>query len=220
VVTDGKGALDGSWSWKTRIRENLPPSFDRLNLTLSGANGALSWTFEADSSPGRGANAGWRDIWDGTGTVIERRDEDMTVIEDNVSLSGSLAWKPASGLVANLNVNLASEEFDQKQISKTFPVGGPGGRRFFYSSEDEWNGELGGDIEFGAEFGIELGKFRIGHRIAELMWQGCALAISRGKGRQRVGPAITKPDGAGHPCPAIGAARKIGAAKNFRPAPS
>lgn len=150
VVTDGKGTLDGSWSWKTRIRENLPPSFDDLNLTLSGANGALSWTFEADSSPGRGANAGWRDIWDGTGTVIERRDEDMTVIEDNVSLSGSLAWKPASGLVANLNANLASEEFDQKQISKTFPVGGPEGRRFFYSSEDEWNGELGGDIEFGA----------------------------------------------------------------------
>jgi hypothetical protein len=150
VVTDGKGTLDGSWSWKTRIRENLPPSFDDINLTLSGADGALSWTFEADSSPGRGANAGWRDIWDGTGTIIERRDEDMTITEDNVSLSGSLAWKPASGLVANLNANLASEEFDQKQISKTFPVGPPEGRRFFYSSEDEWNGELGGDVEFSA----------------------------------------------------------------------
>ncbi|MFN3911752.1 TonB-dependent receptor plug domain-containing protein [Hyphomonas sp.] len=150
VVTDGKGTLDGSWRWKSRIRENLPPSFDELNLTLSGADGALSWTFEADSSPGRGANAGWRDIRDGAGAIIERRDEDMTIVEDNVTLSGSLAWKPVSGTVANLTASAASSEFNQKQISKTFPAGGPEGRRFFFSSEDEWNGELGGDIEFDA----------------------------------------------------------------------
>ena len=64
VVTDGKGALDGTWRYKWRIRENLPPTFDEMNVTLSGAEGALSWTFEAGSEPGRGANAGWRNIWD------------------------------------------------------------------------------------------------------------------------------------------------------------
>lgn len=150
VVTDGQGAVDGSWRWKTRIREDLPPSFDELNLTLSGAKGALGWTFEADSSPGRGADAGWRNIFDGAGALIERRDEDLNNIEDNVSLSGSLAWKPASGLVANLNGRAGIFEFDQKQISKTFPVGGPEGRRLFQAAEDEWNAELGGDVEFSA----------------------------------------------------------------------
>lgn len=150
VVTDGKGALDGTWRYKWRIRENLPPSFDELNVTLSGADGALSWTFEAGSGPGRGANAGWRNIWDGTGVLIERRDEDFTSIEDDVSASGSLAWKPASGTVANLNASGQLFEGNQKQVSKTFPVGGPEGRRVFLGSEDEWNGEVGGDIEFGA----------------------------------------------------------------------
>ncbi len=150
VVTDGKGALDGTWRYKLRIRENLPPVYDELNVTLSGAKGATSWTFEADSSPGRGGDAGWRDIWDGTGTLIERRDEDFTSIQDNVSVSGSLAWKPASGTVANLNAKAQLFEANQKQISKTFPVGGPEGRRLFQGSEDEWNGEIGGDIEFGA----------------------------------------------------------------------
>ena len=150
VVTDGKAALDGSWRYKWRIRENLPPSFDEMNLTLSGASGALSWTFEADSSPGRGANAGWRDIWDGTGTLIERRDEDFNSIEDEVTLSGSMAWKPASGTVVNLNASAQVAEANQKQISKTFPVGGPEGSRFFKGSEDEWNGEIGGDVEFDA----------------------------------------------------------------------
>ncbi len=149
VVTDGKGALDGTWRYKWRIRENLPPTFDEMNLTLSGADGAISWTFEADSAPGRGANAGWRNIWDGTGALIERRDEDFTSIEDDVSVSGSLAWKPASGTVANLNAKAQLFEGNQKQISKTFAVGGPEGRRLFLGSEDEWNGEIGGDIGFG-----------------------------------------------------------------------
>jgi hypothetical protein len=65
--------------------------------------GALNRTLEAGSHPGRGGNAGWRDIWDGTGMLIERRDENFTSIEEDISVSGSLAWKPASGTVANLN---------------------------------------------------------------------------------------------------------------------
>lgn len=150
VVTDGKGSLDGSWRYKWRFRENLPPTYDEMNLTLSGADGALSWTFEADSAPGRGADAGWRDIWDGTGVLIERRDEDFTSVEDNVTLSGSMAWKPTSGTVANLNAKGQLYEGNQKQVSTTFPVGGPEGRRYFKGSEDEWNAEIGGDLEFDA----------------------------------------------------------------------
>ncbi len=149
VVTDGKSALDGTWRYKWRIRENLPPAFDELNVTLSGADGPLSWTFEADSAPERGANAGWRDIIDRTGALIERRDEDFTFVADVVAVSGSLAWKPANGSIANLNARAEIAEADQKQVSKTFPVGGPEGRRFFAGSEDEWNAEAGGDFEFG-----------------------------------------------------------------------
>lgn len=150
VVTDGVGTVDGSWRWKMRIREDLPPSFDEFNVSLSGAKDATSWTLEASGNPGRGADAGWRNIWDGTGVLTERRDEDFTSVEDNVSVSGSLSWKPPSGVIANLNAKGQIYEGNQKQISKTFPVGGPEGRRLFISSEDEWNGELGGDFEFGA----------------------------------------------------------------------
>ena len=150
VVTDGEGTVDGRWSWKSRLRENLPPSFDELNVTLAGTSGALGWTFEADSTPGRGADAGWRNIFDGTGTLIERRDEDFTSVRDDVSVSGSLAWKPASGTIANLNAKAQLFESNDKQISKTYPVGGLEGRRLFQGAEDEWNAELGGDVEIGA----------------------------------------------------------------------
>ena len=149
VVTDGKGALDGTWRYQVKLRENLPPAFDEFNVTLSGAQGDLSWTLEAGSEPERGANAGWRDIFNGAGAVIERRDEDFTFVADNITASGSAAWKPASGIVANLNAKAQVAQADQKQVSKTFPVGGPEGRRFFTGSEDEWNAEVGGDLEFG-----------------------------------------------------------------------
>jgi hypothetical protein len=57
--------------------------------------------------------------------LIERRDENFTSIEEGISVSGSLAWKPASGTVANLNAMAQLFEGDQKQVSRTFPAGGP-----------------------------------------------------------------------------------------------
>ena len=129
VMTEGKGVLDSVWRYKWRTCQNLPPSFAELNVTLSGAEGVLSRTLEAGSVPGLGGNAGWRDIWDGTGVLIERRDEDFMSIEDDISVSGSLAWKPASGTVANLNATAQLFEGDEKQVSRSFPAGGHQGRR-------------------------------------------------------------------------------------------
>jgi TonB-dependent Receptor Plug Domain len=150
VITDGDAGLDGSWRWRARFRENLPPSYDEFRATLSGARGPLSWTLEAGSQPERGANSGWRDITDGAGALIERRNEDFTFIADVIGASGSLAWKPASGQVANLNFAAEIFEANQKQVSLTFPEAGQEGRRLFNGSEDEWSAELGGDFEFAA----------------------------------------------------------------------
>lgn len=150
VITDGVGTTDGTWRYKIRLRENLPPSLNEGTLTLAGARGALSWSLEADSAPQRAGDAGWRLIQDGQGALLEQRNEDFTRVTDNVSLSGSLGWKPASGVIANLNAKIGVWEMDAKQISKTYPLGASEGRRLFQSAEDEWNAEIGGDYEFSA----------------------------------------------------------------------
>src|SRR5690606_27706645 len=62
VGTDGEGTVDGTWRYKIRLRENLPPSLNEGTVTLAGSKGPLSWTFEADSSPQRFGDAGWRQI--------------------------------------------------------------------------------------------------------------------------------------------------------------
>lgn len=150
VITDGEGKMDGTWRYKIRLRENLPPSLNEGTLTLAGAKGALSWSLEADSAPQRAGDAGWRLIQDGEGNLLEQRNEDFTRVTDVVSLSGSLGWKPASGEIANLNAKVGIWEVNGKQISKTYPLGGVEGRRLFRFAEDEWNAEVGGDYEFAA----------------------------------------------------------------------
>src|SRR5690606_37821097 len=40
-------------------------------------------------------------------------------------------------------------EVDGKQVAKTYSLDGGEGRRLFQFAEDEWNGEIGGDYEFG-----------------------------------------------------------------------
>lgn len=149
VITDGEGTMDGTWRYKIRLRENLPPSLNEGTLTLAGSQGALSWSLEAASAPQRAGDAGWRLIQDGQGNLLEQRREDFTRVIDDVSLAGSLSWKPASGEIANLNAKLGVWEVDGKQISKTYPLGGVEGRRLFQFAEDEWNAEIGGDYEFG-----------------------------------------------------------------------
>lgn len=149
VITDGEGGMSGTWRWKSRVRENLTPYFHEGALTLSGGRQALSWSLEASSLPERGANSGWETITDGSGLVIERRDENYKRIADNASVSGSVAWKPPSGVVANLNGRVGIYQSDEKEASKTYVAGGPEGRRLYLGGEDEWNAEFGGDYEFG-----------------------------------------------------------------------
>lgn len=148
VVTNGKGTTSGTWRWKSRFRDNLPPYYNQVNLSFSGGRGPLDWSFELDSAPERGGTNGPEYITNGSGALIETRHEDANHIAENVSVSGSLAWKPASGAIGNLNASAGVFEPNFKEVSKTYPVNGTEGRRLFQQSEDEWNLEIGADYEF------------------------------------------------------------------------
>jgi len=149
VTTRNSGGVSGTWQWKVRSRENLRPTYNDFGVTLSGQKGALSWALEAASDPERGASAGPERVTDGAGNVIETRKEDFTHDAEAGSITGSLAWNPAGGSVANLSAKFAAFQPDDKEVSKFFQTGGPIGRRLFQGSEDETNAEIGADYEFG-----------------------------------------------------------------------
>ena len=149
VTTRDSGGVSGTWHWKVRSRENLRPTYNDFGVTVSGQKGALSWALEAESDPERGASAGPERVTDGAGNVIETRKEDFTHDAEAGSITGSLAWNPAGGSVANLSAKFAAFQPDDKEVSKFFQTVGPIGRRLFQGSEDETNAEIGADYEFG-----------------------------------------------------------------------
>lgn len=150
VVTSGQGGVSGAWKMEARWRDDFKPSLGVANLSLSGGRGAVSWTLQADNSPMRRGNQGFRSVFDAAGNRTERREEKFTFYVDNTSLSGSLAFRPASGLSANLNGRMSVFEETVRDRGKVFPVSGVEGRRIFQSVEDGWKSELGADIEFDA----------------------------------------------------------------------
>lgn len=155
VVTSGEARQSGSWKMQARWRDDFQPSLGVANLALSGRSGDVSWSVEADNAPERRGNQGFRNVTDGTGNPLELRQEKFTFYVDTTSLSGSMAWKPPGGMVANLNGKAATYRQEIKDRAQVFPVAGPEGRRLFESLEDQWNAELGGDV------GFDLGPGRL-----------------------------------------------------------
>lgn len=149
-VVAENGAISGAWTWQARVRENLPPYYDYIDASLSGAAGDFDWSVGLESSPGRGANQGREDVYDGTGALTHYREENLTFIADDVTATLGLSWNPASGAVANLNGEYSILQWDEREQSDTFLADGtPDVFRLFGGSEDEIESEVSGDYEFG-----------------------------------------------------------------------
>ncbi|MEM5516642.1 TonB-dependent receptor [Henriciella sp. AS95] len=141
--------MSGTWKWRARFRENLPPYYHGGNISVTGRQNALAWTLGLTSNPIRGAARGPEFVYDGTGAQIERRDEDANNVGDESGVSASLEWTPLNGSIANFNAEYNIFEIDSREISERFPTdGSPARYRRFTDAEDEWNSEVGGDYEF------------------------------------------------------------------------
>ena len=149
VIATANG-ISGTWTYRQRIRENLPPALEWIELSVNGQSGTLGWTLGVESEPGRGAAAGRENIFDGDGILTEYREEDGTFISDSVGINGSLNWKPANGHIANLNAEYNLWEPDEREASNVFSPDGTLLRQtIFQFKENEWNSEISGDYELG-----------------------------------------------------------------------
>lgn len=149
-VTAKSDGISGTWTYRHRYREDLPPAFDWLDIAVNGEKGALSWTVGLEAQPIRGAAAGREEIFDGTGQLFELRDEAATYIGSNPELSASLSWKPTNGHIANLNAEYSESNFNESQYSNRLRTDETEFRRTrFLFAEDLWESELSGDYEFG-----------------------------------------------------------------------
>lgn len=148
-VTAKVNGLSGTWQWRSRFRENLPPYYHGGSVSVTGRQDTLAWTLGLNSNPIRGAARGPEFVRDANRTLTEVREEDVNNVGDDAGVSASLEWTPLNGSVANLNAEYNIFQIDTREISERFPQDGrPMQTRFFQQSEDEWNSEVGGDYEF------------------------------------------------------------------------
>ncbi|MFN3212818.1 MAG: TonB-dependent receptor plug domain-containing protein [Henriciella sp.] len=153
VIATANG-ISGTWTYRQRYRENLPPALDWFDVSVNGQSGTLGWTLGIETEPNRGAASGRENIFEnfngGTGELVNYREEEFTFIADSFGLNGSLNWKPANGHIANLNAEYNLWEPDQRETSSEFsPDGTLLGQSIFQFKENEWNSEISGDYEFG-----------------------------------------------------------------------
>jgi len=149
-VTARVNGVSGTWEWRSRFRQNLPPYYHYGDISVTGRRDTLAWTLGLTSSPIRGGAQGPEFVYDADRVRTEIRNEDINNVGDEAGISGGLEWTPLNGSVANLNAEYNIYQIDTREISERFPQDGTAMRtRVFQSSEDEWNSEVGGDYEFG-----------------------------------------------------------------------
>jgi len=149
-VTAKADGITGTWAYRARFREKLTPFYDNFDLSITGQNKNLAWTLGLESSPGRGGDAGRGNITDAAGTLTEYREEEFTFKGTDVTATGTLAWTPSNGHIANLNVEYGIFEADERETSNRFaPDGVLMRQRLFQFSRDSWGSEISGDYELG-----------------------------------------------------------------------
>ncbi|MGB3626252.1 MAG: TonB-dependent receptor plug domain-containing protein, partial [Henriciella sp.] len=149
-VTAAVNGVSGTWEWRSRFRQHLPPFYDGANLSITGRTDALAWTLGLRNDPIRGGGSGDEAVYNGNRDLIEFREQVINRTGNAPGVSGSLEWTPANGPIANFNAEYNEFRIDTRIVSNRFPRDGRQDRiRIFDDREDEWNSEIGGDYEFG-----------------------------------------------------------------------
>lgn len=151
IVAEQTGGLSGAWTAFSRFRRNLDPSFLNGTASVSGTSGALDWTLSVENENQRSGNEGIELFLDGDGTLLETRDEEIRISNENPSIAVALAWRPQSGVIGNFNASYEQFNFSGREIGRQFPVGFPQNDaiRLFNFGNDGKISEISGDYEFG-----------------------------------------------------------------------
>lgn len=151
IISEQTGGISGAWSASSRFRDNLDPSYLNGELSVSGKTGALDWTVSLENDNRRNGNQGLETVLDANGAVLEMRDEETRFANEEPGVALALAWRPASGVIANLNLSYDQFNFAGREISRQFPANAPEDNtlRFFTFGDDGRIGEISGDYEFG-----------------------------------------------------------------------
>jgi hypothetical protein len=149
VATASRG-ISGNFTWRPQQRAlRTPFRWSNGEISLNGAIGGTDFTLGLRNDSFRNGNAGIEHVFTPDGTIIDRRDEVLSMDGDQPRLSGTLRRAFGDGSVLNLNAAGGLFHLDAREVSLRSGPGQPDRDRRFHEQEREYNYELGGDFEFG-----------------------------------------------------------------------
>lgn len=144
-------SFSGQFSWKPQFRPHYTdPLFTRGDVSMRGRTGQVEYEVALNNDDSARSGAGGPTlIYDGAGTVIERRKDIWNTHYDTPKLSGRITWDPPGDTVANLGGHYQRKYDRYYEDGVRMNQGAPDRTRTVYENADSWNYEISGDYQFG-----------------------------------------------------------------------
>ena len=144
--------VSGQFAWRPQFRaHNTDPLFTRGSVSASGRTGALQYQVGLDNEQsGRSGADGLTRLFDGSGALVEQRDDVFTSNYDSPKLNGRLTWDGPGSSVGHLNGHYQRIYSLYDEVGARTLVGQSDRLRTVAERNLGWNFELGGDYEFRA----------------------------------------------------------------------
>ncbi|MEM7702019.1 MAG: TonB-dependent receptor plug domain-containing protein [Pseudomonadota bacterium] len=150
VITASSGQITGQYRYAPQIRTfGTNPRLYEGRVAIAGGGAKSDWTLALENDSGRRGDEGPELVFDGTGALIDTREEQRTDSTDEFGLSGSFTRVADNGNVLNLTGEVNGFIRREDEISERSGSINPIDRvRDFRSGEDEFNFEVGADYQF------------------------------------------------------------------------
>lgn len=150
IIYQAGGGVSGQFSWKPQFRAHYAdPLFTRGDVSLTGKSGTVEYELGLNNDDsGRSAAGGPTRILDGSGDVIQIRDDVWTSNYDSPKLSGKVTWDGPGSSVghANAHYQMIFDRYDES--GNRYSPGLPDELRTVSNRAESWNYEVGADYQF------------------------------------------------------------------------
>ena len=154
VVTASSGGISGQFNYSPQFRsEGTPFRWGDGSISIAGGGQKTEWTVAFENNQGRFGDDGPELVFDGTGALIETREEFRNQNFDRPSLSGSYTRIADNGNVLNLTGEIQYSFNDETETSsRSLVIDGQTGpldnTRFLLSDSETFSYEVGADYQF------------------------------------------------------------------------
>ncbi|MEN7341635.1 MAG: hypothetical protein AAAFM81_01785 [Pseudomonadota bacterium] len=185
VVTSSDAGISGRYQYSPQYRtDDVPTRWRNFSVALSGGFEGAEWTLSVYNDQNFFGSAGPEFVYDGTGELIDLRQESSVDEFEQPGIAGSFTREFVSGSVLNVTGEVNWFFFDGQETSMRDPVDSFAQTREFSRTEDEFNFEVGADYEWDAFGGrlklIGLHRFEASPTVSQVQLFDANAAVLEG----------------------------------------